>query len=470
VSEEHSRTEERRGTGTDGNETGPAGDRRDPTPPADELHERPPADDEPLAEEPPTPPARIPPVVVPRWVQLVALPLGVLALWSLARAAGSVLLLFIVAGVIALILNPLVSLLQGRVRLPRGLAVATVFIAFFGSVVGFGVLVATPVSDQVSKLRQDVPEFIDSANESLASLQSWLDDRGVDLQVKDPGQSALETLQSNLVEGSGDIVSFTGDVLQRIVRGTFALVLIIVVTIYMLLHGQRIGALVRALMPAGDGTPEDDYPTRAQKAVFGYVRGQVLFSLLMGLGAGVSLWILGAVGIFPDGKTYALFFGAFLALMEFIPYVGPVLGAAPPILVALFQDPLTAVWVALLFVALQQIEGHIVAPLVFGHSLRINPLVVIFALLVGAELYGIVGALVALPVAAILRETAIYLRHHLVLEPWGTPTPAAVLAGRSPPPATATRRCPECETEAELSDAFCRSCGASLSLRSRASP
>jgi hypothetical protein len=132
VSEEHSPTEERRGTGTDGNETGPAGDPRDPTPPADEFHEPPPAGD----EEPPTPPARVPPVVVPRWVQLVALPLGVLALWSLARAAGPVLLLFIVAGVIALILNPLVSLLQGRARLPRGMAVATVFIAFFGSVVG----------------------------------------------------------------------------------------------------------------------------------------------------------------------------------------------------------------------------------------------------------------------------------------------------------------------------------------------
>ena len=455
MSEEHPRTKVPRRTGKDDDETLSA----------DELHEAPPDDEDPLGDEPPRPPAEVPPVVVPRWIQLVALPLGVLALWSLGRAAGRVVLLFIVAGVIALMLNPLVSLLQGHVRMPRGLAVATVFIAFFGSIVGFGVLVATPVSDQVSTLRRDIPDFTDSANESLASLQSWLNDRGVDVQVKEPGQSALETLQSNVVRGSGDVVSFTGDVLQRIVEGTFALVLIIVVTIYMLLHGQRIGALVRGVMPAGDGTPEDDYPTRAQKAVFGYVRGQVLFSLLMGFGAGVSLWILGVLGIFPDGKTYALFFGAFLALMEFIPYVGPVLGAAPPILVALFQDPLTAVWVGLLFIALQQIEGHIVAPLVFGHSLRINPLLVIFALLLGAELYGIVGALVALPVAAILRETAIYLRHHLVLEPWGTPAPAAVMAGRSPPSVTATRRCPECGSEGELGDAFCRSCGASLDSR-----
>ena len=91
--------------------------------------------------------------------------------------------------------------------------------------------------------------------------------------------------------------------------------------------------------------------------------------------------------------------------MELIPFVGPVLGALPPVLVALFQDPLTALWVALLFVAIQQIEGHVVAPQIFGHALRINPLLVIFALLFGGELYGIIGALVALPVAAILRET-----------------------------------------------------------------
>ena len=88
----------------------------------------------------------------------------------------------------------------------------------------------------------------------------------------------------------------------------------------------------------------------------------------------------------------------------------------------------------LLFLVLQQLEGHIVAPQIFSHSLRINPLVVIFVLLLGGHLHGIVGALVALPLAAIGRETAMYLRRHLVLEPWGTPSAAAlreIPAGRS---------------------------------------
>src|SRR5207253_224902 len=116
---------------------------------------------------------------------------------------------------------------------------------------------------------------------------------------------------------------------------------------------------------------------------------------------------------------YALAFGVFYSVMELVPYIGPILGALPPVLVALFTRPITALWVALLFVALQQLEGHVVAPQVFGHTLRINPLLVIFALLLGLTLYGVVGALVALPVAAVLRETAVYLNRHLVLEPWG---------------------------------------------------
>src|SRR5919204_281164 len=98
-----------------------------------------------------------------------------------------------------------------------------------------------------------------------------------------------------------------------------------------------IGAAVRSLLPWDSTSPEDDYPTRIQSAVFGYVRGQLLFSLVMGTSAGVLLWVLGSLGIFPDGRTYALFFGAFYAFAELIPYIGPAIGAFPPVMIALFS-------------------------------------------------------------------------------------------------------------------------------------
>jgi predicted PurR-regulated permease PerM len=138
----------------------------------------------------------------------------------------------------------------------------------------------------------------------------------------------------------------------------------------------------------------------------------------MGASAGLSLYVFGLIGIFPDGRKYALAFGLFYGVMELGPYVGPILGAVPPVLVALLTDPIVGLWVALLFVGLQQLEGHVIAPQIFGHTLRINPLLVIFALLLGLQLHGIVGALIALPILAILRETVVYLSRHIELEPW----------------------------------------------------
>ena len=219
-------------------------------------------------------------------------------------------------------------------------------------------------------------------------------------------------------------------------------------------------------MPPGDGTPEDDYPTRVERSVAGYVRGQLLFSLIMGTSAGVLLWVLGSLGIFPDGKTYALFFGAWYAFAELIPYVGPAIGAFPPVLIAALSDhPLDAVWLIIAFTALQQLEGHIVAPNVFAQALRINPILVIFALLMGSQLYGLLGAFISLPIAAMVRETVIYFRRHLVLEPW----PRLALAGAAsgledlaPAPEPAGEDCPECSAPRPDGAAYCPSCGTEL--------
>jgi predicted PurR-regulated permease PerM len=371
-------------------------------------------------------------VVVARWVQLVMLPIGFLFLWVLVHAASGVFVLFIVAGLIALILNPLVSAVHLG-RMPRGLAVGIVYLTLIGSVATAGALLVTPITDQVTSFQEAVPGIERSANKNLAELERSLNDKGIHVKIAKQGDTALQTLSKRVLGGTDSIVSTGTDIATRVVTAGLSLILIFVLSIYMLLYGQQIGDLVRRIMPSGDGTPEDDYPTRVQKAVAGYVRGQTLFSLAMGTGAGVSLYVFGLLGIFPLGETYALAFGIFFGLMELIPFVGPFLGALPPVLVALFSDPISALWVGLLFVALQQIEGHIVAPQIFSHTLRINPLLVIFALLVGAEVAGFVGALLALPIAAIIRETLDYLRRHLVLEPWAVSVHDG-LGGLSPPP------------------------------------
>lgn len=374
---------------------------------------------EPAAEQEAEPvqatPARF---VVPRWVQLAVLPLALLALWALARAAGKVLLIFVVAALIALILNPAVAFMQRRTRLPRGLSVLAVYLAFFLMLAGIGFVLANPISNQVQSFAKEVPHLVHEANRSLAELQAWLNENGVHVKFINQGKTAVQTIGEKLTKSSSSIATSAGGLLTEAAGAIFDLVLVFVLSVYMLLYAPRIGALTRRALPTGDGTPADDYPTLAQRAVSRYVGGQLLFSFIMGVTAGLALYIYGLLGIFPDGRTYAIAFGAFLGVMELIPYIGPFLGALPPIIVALVTDPVSALWVALLFLALQQLEGHVVAPQIFSHTLRINPLLVIFALLMGGQLYGFVGAIVALPILSVLRETVVYLHRHIAFEPW----------------------------------------------------
>jgi predicted PurR-regulated permease PerM len=415
------------------------------------------------APEPAATPQPVEPVVVPRWIQAVILPLAIVGAYLLVKAAGPVALIFIVAALIALLLNPFVVMLQ-RARFPRGLAVLCVYLGLILVLASIVAVLADPIGDQASKFSNAVPGIVDDANAELSDLQEWLDDNGIDVQVADQGKTAFETLGDRVTEGSGELVAFTRDVITTLIEGSIALILVIVLSVYMLLYGERIGAVVRSIVPRGDGTPEDDYPTRVQGAVFGYVRGQLLFSVIMGTSAGIALWIMGSLGIFPDGKTYALVFGAFYGFAELIPYVGPAIGAAPPIVVALFSgEALDALWLGIMFTALQQIEGHIVAPTVFSQALRINPLLVIFALLIGGRLYGFAGAFLALPLAAVVRESVVYFREHMVLEPWGTPSAAELgYSARPPNPPTSARRCPECGTPAGEEAAYCAACGTEL--------
>jgi predicted PurR-regulated permease PerM len=398
-------------------------------------------------------------VPVPRWIQLVMLPLAVLFLWALLRAAGPVLLLFVIAALIALLLNPLVTLLR-RARIPRGLAVLLVMAGLVGSVVLVGVILSNPVSSQVSEFRNNVPRIVDDANATLADVQRWLNDHNVDIQIADEGQTALGTIGRNLSKGSGDLLTFTQDALRTFVEASLALILVIVISVYMLLYGERIGAYLRTIVPRRAGS-DDDYPARVQRAVIGYVRGQLLFSMIMGTSAGILLYVLGSLGIFPDGKTYALAFGAWYGFAELIPYIGPAIGAAPPVLIAVFSGkPIDALWLTIAFTALQQLEGHVVAPNVFGQALRINPLLVIFALLLGGQLYGFIGAFMALPIAAVIRESVDYFRQNLRFESWDLPTSKA--AERFELPVTHVRPCPECGAPCTDADTTCPSCGTEL--------
>ncbi|MEA2169483.1 MAG: hypothetical protein QOF76_2783, partial [Solirubrobacteraceae bacterium] len=149
------------------------------------------------AAPPPLPRTPVEPVVVPRWVQMVLLPLIILGGYALILAASNILLLVIIASLFALLLNPFVTLLR-RTGLPRGVSVMLVFLALLMVVVGIGVALANPIADQVSSISDNVPEYVDDANNALGDVQQFFDDNGINVEIQKQGKTALQTLGDRL--------------------------------------------------------------------------------------------------------------------------------------------------------------------------------------------------------------------------------------------------------------------------------
>ena len=208
----------------------------------------------------------------------------------------------------------------------------------------------------------------------------------------------------------------------------------------MLLDMQRLERSIDGRFPPHGGLP---LTQRVERALWGYVRGQVILSTVIGTSAGVGMWVLGVTGLVEGADEYALLFGLWTAFIEVIPYIGPWLSAVPPLLYALFVDPVGALWVAALFVFIYQVEGHVVVPNVMANALRLHPLLVIFGLLAGGELYGIAGVLVALPTMAALRAIWEFFSERVELEQWGEAAPEVPVEVELEPPSggPAAARC-----------------------------
>jgi predicted PurR-regulated permease PerM len=365
-------------------------------------------------------------IEIPRWVQLVGLPLLLLLAWVVAGAVRHAVFLFLVALLIALLLNPLVRAL-GRVWIPRGLAVAIVYLGFAAVIALAVVVLATVVVQQTRHASHRIDDYFTvvsghprttGAEQDLARLQHWLNSHHLErVKVQKQGNKFLDSI------GTNDVTRYTQKALNwaegagvAVVTLLFSIVLVVVVSVYMLLDMHRLAAAIDRRFPPAPGTTP--LIERMESALVSYVKGQLALSLIIGISAGIGIWILGMVGLMPNGEHYAVAFGAWAGVAELIPYVGPWLGAAPAVVYALVQHPLSALWVALLFLGIQQLEGHVVVPKVMGHSLRLHPLLVIFGLLAGGEIYGFPGILVALPLLAAGRAAWEFFGERIELERW----------------------------------------------------
>ncbi len=365
-------------------------------------------------------------ILIPRWIQLVGLPLLLLLLWVVAGAVRHVIFLFLVALLIALLLSPVVRVVQ-RVRIPRGFAVAIVYLVFaLALIAAIGAIGTVVVSETKTAATRLDSYFTDvngrtgkvAADSDVDRLQHWLNTHRLGaIDVADRGHRLVSDIRrKDIGKYTNKVVDFVEGAAISIGKLLFSVVVILVASIYMLLDFPRLaGAIDRRFPPH----PQSDaLLIRMERSLTSYVKGQALVSLIIGTSAGVGLWLLGVLGWLPHGQKYALVFGAWAAITELIPYLGPWLGSIPPFLYAVVVHPLSAVWVVLLFLAIHQVEGHIVIPNVMGSALRLHPLLVIFGLLAGGEIYGLPGALVALPLLAAARAMWEFFGERVELEPW----------------------------------------------------
>jgi predicted PurR-regulated permease PerM len=382
-------------------------------------------------------------IEVPRWVQLVGLPLLLVLAWVLASAAAHVVFLFVVAALLALLLDPLVRALQ-RARLPRGLSVAAVYVTFAAALGLVIIAIATAVVGETKTAADRFNAYFThargasgqtAADRDVDRFQLWLDSHRLkSVKVQERGHRLVNQIrQRDVGKYTNKIVTFVEGAAISIGKTLFAVVLLLVVSIYMLLDMQRLGQRINRRFPPRPG--EQPLLLSIERSLVSYVRGQAALSLIIGASAGIGLWVLGAVGLLPHGQQYALLFGAWVAVTEVIPYLGPWLGAVPAVAYALVVHPLSAVWVLLLFLGIHQIEGHVVVPNVMGNALRLHPLLVIFGLAAGAEFYGLAGALIALPLLAVGRAIWEFFADRITLQEWteeeGDPLPVELVEPRT---------------------------------------
>src|SRR5438094_7689028 len=294
---------------------------------------------------------------IPRWIQLAGFPVLLLFLWVMAGAVRHVVFLFLVALLIALLLSPVVRLVQ-RVRIPRGFAVALVYLVFAVTLIAaIGALGTVVVNETKTAAKRVDSYFTDvngqtgqvAADRDVDRLQRWLKRHRLGgIHIKERGHRLVRDIRKHDIGKYTDkVVNFLDGAAISIGKLLFGAIVILVVSIYMLLDFPKLERRLNARFPPEPGS--EPLLLRMEHSLTSYVKGQSLVSLIIGTSAGVGLWLFGVLGWLPHGQKYALLFGAWVAITGGLPFLGPWIGAIPPFLYALVVHPPSAIWVALLF-------------------------------------------------------------------------------------------------------------------------
>jgi len=300
----------------------------------------------------------------------------------------NVIVLFIFALIIASAVAPAVGFLE-RIKIPRIIGTLLIYIVVIGIAVLLVALVFPTIAGNAKDLASNLPNYIQALSEKFQSFQNASSKYEVVVNKLQDYLSvigdSLKTISSNIISSA---VSFFG--------GVFSFFLVLVMSFYISVQKKGVQRVLTAIMPINYRDYILNLWERAQKKLGRWLQGQLCLAILVGVLVYISLSLLNV--------KYALLLGIISAILELFPYIGPVLAAIPGIILGFLQAPILGLWVLIVYLVIQQIESYVIAPLVMGKVVSLNPIVVILALLIGERLGGILGMVLSVPLAAVFGE------------------------------------------------------------------
>ena len=324
-----------------------------------------------------------------RMIQTVLTVAGSAILMALLWAAREALMLIYVSALIAMGFAPLVKLIErpgaqgGRRRVPRWLAILVIYAAMVAVLVLIGLMVIPPLVSQAESLWARLPA-------EFNRIQTFL----ISHKLMTHPVTLEEAVQNAPSGAGGNAVGTVLVAISSLIGGIFGLITILILTFYLLVEANAMFEYLVRFVPAGRRGDVGVAARHAVSKVSAWLRAQFVLAGVMGWFAAAGLWLMGV--------PYYYVIALIAAIGETIPVIGPIIGGVTAVAVALTVSPKLALTVGIYFLVLHQLEANILVPKIMERRVGVSPVAVIVALLIGGELYGLVGAILAIPTAAIL--------------------------------------------------------------------
>lgn len=306
----------------------------------------------------------------------------VLLLLYFAYLISDILVLLFTSIILTSAIDPWVDWMQKK-GVPRVLGIFIIYFILLGAIGVSVYLIVPPIITQFGQLVQDIPTRLDQLNDYIASFNSYTS-----------GSSWFDNLKSSFSSSATALPQATSSIFSTVFNffgGLFSSVIILVISFYLLAEENSIRKLVWSVTPEKKQKYVMDVLTRMQKRIGLWMRGQLILC--------VAIFALTYVGLSILGVEYALILAIIAGFTEFIPYLGPILGAIPAVFLASGQSMTIALFTIILYVIIQQIENNFLVPKIMQKTAGLNPIISIVVLMIGFSIGGILGALLSIPVA-----------------------------------------------------------------------